>query len=107
MNRACDEFFAGPGLSVNQDRRARFCNCLNLPQNVPERLTLADDVLKITITLNRFFEVELLFFQFVLERINLVKCKRILHRKRDLICDLDEQLNVIRSEGVFLESTDA
>src|SRR4030095_16687797 len=104
MNRTSDEFFAGPGLSVNQDRRIGLCNCLNLLQNVFERLTLADDVLKIA-RLNRLFEVKFLFFQFVLERINLVKRKRVLYRKRDLIGDLGEQIQVIRGEGVFKESS--
>src|SRR5690242_12181506 len=43
MNRARDQLFTSPGLTVNQHGRARWSNCLYLTQNATERLAPTND----------------------------------------------------------------
>src|SRR5262249_39555420 len=53
------------------------------------------------------FEVELLFFKSVLERLDLAEGASVFHRDRDLFGDLAEQLRALGVEGVFAQAGDA
>jgi hypothetical protein len=104
MDGAGQEFFTGPGLSDNQHRRASLCHHLDLLLHALERQALANDLLEIVFCPNFFFEVQFLFGQFVLERVDLAERERVLHRDGHLIGDLGEHIHVIVSKRVVRQS---
>src|SRR5262249_10206449 len=69
-------------------------------QDAFEHPTTADDLFEVVLTANLFFEIQLLFLELVLQRLDLVIGKRVFDGDGNLVRHLFEQLAVFTRECV-------
>jgi len=79
---------------------------LNLFEHLLQGATVADDLLEVVRGLNFFLEIDLFFGELILERGNLPERERVLHRNRNLLRDLGQELHVLLAEASLTAPTD-
>jgi hypothetical protein len=79
-----NQFLARAGLSIDQHRRVRKCDGLDLAQHVAQRVAAADDLLEVELGADFVLEIHLLLREFVRERGDPVVRDRVLHGDGDL-----------------------
>src|SRR5262245_55166294 len=90
-----DQFFARSSLSLDQHRRIRGGDDLDLRQDLLERRAMADDLFEVPLGPNLILEIELLGVQLFLQFGDLAIGEAILHGNRKLLCDLPQQLDIV------------
>src|SRR5260370_6724548 len=107
VDRARDQFLAGAGFSIDEDRGISGCYGFDLLQHAAQRLTSADDLFKLQLAADFVFEVQLFLSKLVLEIGDFSERSSIFNRDRDLARDLSEEGHIIVTEGVFSETAQA
>src|SRR5688572_926896 len=68
---ASNQFLPGACFATDQNSGIGWCDPFNLTENLTQRRTFADDLLKVSFRANLVFEVQLLFREFVLKLFDL------------------------------------
>ena len=100
MNGAGDQLLACTSLAKQQDCGIAGSDGLNQFQNVLQRRAVSDDILKVHLAADFFFEIELLLRELVFEFRNLVVCQCVFDGDCYLPRSLGEKFDVGR-EGRF------
>src|SRR5437868_9587547 len=77
VDRPSDQFFAGAGITQNQNRGARRGNGLDLAQNAHQGGTFANYLFEVTFGTDLLFEIDLLFLELVFELSDLAESQGI------------------------------
>src|ERR1700751_3877699 len=107
MNGTCDQFLTCTRLTEDKDGRVGWRHCLHQFQKPVQRLTLADDLLKIGFAANLVFEIKLLLCELVAELGYLAIGQRVFHCNRYLSCNLHQKVDVLLREGNRLQSRES
>src|SRR6266568_1063952 len=107
MDGTGDEFLSGPGLPVNQHRRASLGDRLHQMQSTLERAAFAHDLLEVVLRPNLFFQVEFLLRQLVLQIGDLSVSERILNCQRDLVGDLTKEGGIALGKSILSGAAEA
>jgi len=102
VDRAGDQLLAGAGLAPHEDGRVGRRHGLDVLEDLREPAALADDLAEVVVELA--LQVALLAGQLVLQPLDLEVRERVRDRRRELVGDLEEELEVGRPEGPLAEA---
>ena len=100
MYRARDHFLSRSRFSLKQHCRSRWRHQFHLRQNPPDRRALPNDLFEIEGVADFFFQVQLLFREFFLQRVNFLERHGVFHRNGHLRRDLLHHFDVRIGERV-------
>ncbi len=100
MDGARDDFFAGAGFAEDENGAAGGRDELDLSHDAANRGAVADDFFEIVGAANFFFEIELFFGEFGLERVDFFEGDGVFDGDGDLRGDLLDEFDVGGSETV-------
>src|SRR5262249_43192185 len=95
VNCAGNEFFSCASLAEQQYCRVAGRHGLNHLEDLPERRTIANDLVEVQFAANLFFEIELLLGQLLFQLGYLAERKGILQGDRNLARSLTEEVDLI------------
>src|SRR5216684_3882591 len=101
VNSARHQLLARPRVAQQQHGRIAGCDRLHQFQNLLQGWTVSNNVIKIQLAANLFFEIELFLCQFVFEFRDLAVGERIFNGQRDLACYLRKKFRIVLAEGIF------
>src|SRR5882762_9669729 len=94
MNRTRNQLLAGSRIPQDQHGRPRRRRQFHLGQRPFQRRAFSNNLLKIKLRSNLFFEIQLLHRQLILQRVDFLESQRVLNRQRDLCSHLLNKLNI-------------
>src|SRR5580700_7330433 len=101
VNRAGDQLLACTCLPKQQDCRVAGSDLFNELQNMFQRGAVSDDVLKVHLAADFFFEIQLLLGKLVFQLRNLVVGQRVFNGDGDLARSLRQKFDVVCGERSF------
>src|SRR6267154_2989488 len=101
VNSARHQLLARPRVAQQQHGRIAGCDRLHQFQNLHQGWTVSNNVIKIQLAANLFFEIELFLCQFVFEFRDLAVGERIFNGQRDLACYLRKKFRIVLAERIF------
>lgn len=102
VDNASNQFFAGPGFTVDEDGGIRDGNGLHLEQDATQGRTLAHDLLEIGLIANVILDIEALLGKLLSGFTDLLIGQRILQRDANLSRNLREEINFVLAERIVV-----
>src|SRR5260221_680010 len=101
VNSARHQLLARPRVAQQQHGRIARCDRLHQSQNLLQGWTAPDNVIKIQLAANLFFEIQLFLGKFVFEFRDLAVGEGIFDGDCDLACYLAKELRIVLAERVI------
>src|SRR5260370_34896590 len=103
MDGASDQFLTGTCLAANKHGGICRRHCRHKFQDAVQRLALADNLLKISFSMNLVLKVKLFLSEFVRKLRYLAVGQGVFHCNRHLTRNLHEKVDINPEEGSFLK----
>src|SRR5882724_3313450 len=101
VNSTGDQLLSRTRIAQQQHGRIACCYCLHQFQDVLQRWTASNDLLKVQLAANLFFEIYLFLGKLVFEFRDLAVGERIFDSDCDLPCYLGKELRIVFAERVI------
>src|ERR1700692_3092889 len=101
VNSAGDQLLSRTRIAPQQHSRIAGCDRLHQFQNLLQGWAASNDVLKIELAANLFFEIQFFLGKFVFEFRDLAVGKGIFNGDCDLTCYLSKKIRIVLAERVF------